>query len=344
MKGFLLTCLVGMFIILAVATHLGVASAGQWITTDEVWDDGRPQPNETYTWSGGHDNDGYASGQGVLQWYVDGKPTNRYEGNMTRGKINGKGVCTFVSGNRYEGDWIDGRRTGRGTFTWANGSRYEGEFVKDQRTGKGVMTYANGGRYEGDWADGRWSGKGVMAYANGDRYEGDWVDDEQTGRGVKTFSDGRRWEGKWSKGGFIGPQSKYNGGFVVLLFIAVISSWVTRLALIGGCLSWRSLLKSSLIYLFCTFIAAFLLDFRLLGDFLMDWDMTDTGLKNPVINFLTFGLVTAGITGIRGKDGFPWRRARICFALYTVFTAILVVVWGVYVVIFSLFIMRLGGS
>jgi len=344
MKRLLMTGLMTILVILAVHIYPAVVFAGgQWISTDKVWDDDRPQPNETFTWSGGHDNDGFATGQGVLQWYVDGKPENRYEGNMSRGKINGKGICTFASGNRYEGDWVDGRRTGKGFFTWANGNRYEGDFVKDQRTGKGVLTYSNGDRYEGDWVDGRRTGKGIMVYANSDRYEGDWASDRITGTGIMTSANGRRREGRWVNGGFAGPPKSPSHSYVVFLFSAGMAAWVTRLTLKDCRLSWSTLLKYTGLYSVLTVIVAFLLNFEFLGGFLFDWNFEGLGLDNTAVAFLTVGLIAAAIVGVTVKGRFSWRRALTCFPLYATFTLVLYVVWYGYAFIYALYILSLGG-
>src|SRR5262245_8366526 len=40
-----------------------------------------PRPGETITWSGPCKN-GYADGDGVMQWFLDGKEDDRYEGHV----------------------------------------------------------------------------------------------------------------------------------------------------------------------------------------------------------------------------------------------------------------------
>ena len=61
-----------------------------------------PKRNEAITWSGGCEN-GLAQGQGILQWYENDRPAERYEGELHGGQINGHGVLTTEDGGRYEG-------------------------------------------------------------------------------------------------------------------------------------------------------------------------------------------------------------------------------------------------
>ena len=66
-----------------------------------------PEENESINWSGDC-VDGKASGNGVLQWFVDGEPSQKYEGQMFMGRADGHGIRTWVSGERCEGEWRDG--------------------------------------------------------------------------------------------------------------------------------------------------------------------------------------------------------------------------------------------
>lgn len=105
--------------ILAFAVLLGAAgpvpaqdkdtAPPRWIadakTGCKVWDPS-PQPQESVRWSGSCEN-GLAAGEGILQWYQKGRPSDRYEGGYQGGKRNGHGVVTFGNGRRVEGDWRD---------------------------------------------------------------------------------------------------------------------------------------------------------------------------------------------------------------------------------------------
>jgi len=192
----------------ALAIFCGAVSAESfWSVTDKgykVWNE-CPQPNETVSWSGAVDNEDYATGNGVLQWYQSGAPSEKYEGHMQNGKENGKGVYTYSSGDRYEGSFRDGNYNGKGIYTWSNGSLYQGDFVDDKRTGKGVFTWANGDRYVGGFVNDKLTGKGVFTQANGSRFVGDFVDSKIQGYGTLYAPDGKiLFRGHWFNGSFVG--------------------------------------------------------------------------------------------------------------------------------------------
>ena len=65
---------------------------------------------------------------GTLQWYLNGEPKSRYEGEFRDGKTHGKGTYIWASGARYEGDWRDGKKHGKGTYVFANGTRVVGDW------------------------------------------------------------------------------------------------------------------------------------------------------------------------------------------------------------------------
>lgn len=121
-----------------------------------------PQPvrNETITWSGKCVN-GYASGQGTQQWYNDGKETEKYVGDLKRGKRYGKGTYEiYGKGQKYVGDFKDGKSHGKGTTSWANPCSdclvsYTGEYENGYFHGQGKGIYADGDEYDGRWEDGK---------------------------------------------------------------------------------------------------------------------------------------------------------------------------------------------
>ncbi|HXX11321.1 MAG TPA: hypothetical protein VEK05_07355, partial [Burkholderiales bacterium] len=59
-----------------------------------------PRPGETITWSGSCNN-GYADGDGVLQWFLNGDVDDRFEGHLQKGWAEGQGVLAKVDGSKY---------------------------------------------------------------------------------------------------------------------------------------------------------------------------------------------------------------------------------------------------
>lgn len=133
-----------------------------WITDDRtgcrVWN-ADPRPGETVTWSGACVSN-TATGQGVAQWFENGRPTDRYEGEYRDGLEHGTGAYLRANGERYDGEWRDGERSGRGVYVWPNGDRYDGEWEDGQRSGRGVYVWGSGQRYEGEWRAGQPAGEG----------------------------------------------------------------------------------------------------------------------------------------------------------------------------------------
>ena len=132
-----------------------------------------PEPNETITWSGPCPN-GYATGSGVLEWFVNGVPGGRHQGEYRDGRQNGPGIYEHRTGF-YDGEWLDGEMHGPGFYIWANGDEYRGEFRHGRRDGRGVYDWLNGDRYEGAWRDGLPNGLGTFRRDNGLILTGEWV-------------------------------------------------------------------------------------------------------------------------------------------------------------------------
>src|SRR5476649_1088556 len=93
-----------------------------------VWN-ATPGPNESIDWTGKCEGN-LAHGLGVLQWFKNGRPSDRYEGELRYGKPTGRGVMKTAGGDRYEGDWQDGKASGWGRLdrngmtisgSWTNG-------------------------------------------------------------------------------------------------------------------------------------------------------------------------------------------------------------------------------
>lgn len=147
-----------LFVVIGMVVFASPVSAQysppQWTadarTGCRVWNSS-PEPGDSISWTGGCRNS-LAQGQGVLQWFMDGKP-----------------------GSRFEGEYRDGLLNGRGVYVFANGSRYDGEYADDLRSGRGVFTHPDGESYDGEWRDGLPSGPGRLKRADGTVVSGNWT-------------------------------------------------------------------------------------------------------------------------------------------------------------------------
>ena len=122
-----------------------------------------------------------------------------YEGEWKDGKKNGRGTERGPQGDIYEGEFKDGKRNGKGTLKLLDGEIYEGDWVNDKKHGKGKTTYPNGDVYEGDFKNGLGNGKGIIKWINGDVFEGEIKDDLMNGKGVYKWANGDIYEGDFLK-------------------------------------------------------------------------------------------------------------------------------------------------
>jgi hypothetical protein len=112
-----------------------------------------PKPEESVEWSG-KCVEGYADGKGLLQWYVNGAASTRYEGTVQHGQLSGRGKLTMPDGATYDGQWLAGKQDGKGVQSMPDGTRYEGEWKNGQPNGHGVLRDAKGKTVEGEWKNG----------------------------------------------------------------------------------------------------------------------------------------------------------------------------------------------
>jgi len=83
-----------------------------------------PEPGESIMWTGPCEN-GLISGQGILNWYLNGRLVGRDEGNFKAGELFGHGRISSL-GASYEGEF-----PGRGVLTLPDGSQIEAMSVKE---------------------------------------------------------------------------------------------------------------------------------------------------------------------------------------------------------------------
>lgn len=116
-----------------------------------------PKPNETVTWSG-KCKDGFADGEGVMQWSENNQPGGRYEGTLVHGALSGQGKLTLPDGTSYDGGWLAGKQHGTGVLKDPDGGSYSGEWKNGQPDGRGTMRRASGDAVRGVWKDGVYIG------------------------------------------------------------------------------------------------------------------------------------------------------------------------------------------
>ncbi len=96
-----------------------------------------PQENETITWSGKCVN-GFASGQGTVQWYENGEKSEVFTGVFRHGKRH-HGKVTWKSGSVYQGGWLNDYPHGYGKLT----------LPKSEKTIEGIKHWKQHGK--GHW-------------------------------------------------------------------------------------------------------------------------------------------------------------------------------------------------
>lgn len=116
-----------------------------------------PREGETITWSG-ECKDGLANGQGVLQWFFNGKPDDRYEGNLELGWAEGRGVLNKGDGGKYDGEWKHSMQEGTGRYDAPDGSVYDGQWKNGKPNGAGQYRTPEGRMFMGQWKDGVFEG------------------------------------------------------------------------------------------------------------------------------------------------------------------------------------------
>jgi len=136
------------------------------------------EKNITSKWTGPC-VDGYAHGEGKLEWFDGTTLDMTYEGGMKRGMLHGAGYIKRPDNSQLEAQFVDGKAEGFGIWVSSNGDRYDGNFKAGKRDGQGKMVYALGGSYEGQFRQGAYHGTGTITYAGGRRatyafVDGDW--------------------------------------------------------------------------------------------------------------------------------------------------------------------------
>jgi hypothetical protein len=112
-----------------------------------------PRAGETIVWDGPCQN-GYADGEGTLQWFWKGNPDDRYQGTMQQGWAEGTGTLTRSNGSWYQGHWHQSSQDGYGRYELADGSWYEGQWKNGLPNGTGQYRRPDGKLFIGEFVNG----------------------------------------------------------------------------------------------------------------------------------------------------------------------------------------------
>ena len=149
----------GALLLLLILAKGALADGAYQRTEDRktfVWNN-NPKPDDTATWSGGRDAEGYATGPGTLQWFrrdrsfttgsnvFSPKKTliSSYSGTMVHGKFSGS-VMTVDHGKTYHATFVDGEKKGPWTagpvVTKAESAEPAAAAEKPERTASATST------------------------------------------------------------------------------------------------------------------------------------------------------------------------------------------------------------
>ena len=94
---------------------------------------------------------------------INNKPVTS-NSNQARYKKN---KCTYSNGDVYEGDWSKGKMNGQGILRLASGLKFKGSFKDGFKNGPCVEEDKDGLRFEGSYKDGVKDGPFVEKDRNG---------------------------------------------------------------------------------------------------------------------------------------------------------------------------------
>jgi hypothetical protein len=142
------------------------------------------ESGSAYNYYDGEISNGRPQGRGVLVY----SNSDRYEGEFRNGLPNGSGMYLFTSTHdRYEGGFSTGKFNGTGTFTYGNGDSYSGDFHNGQPHGQGTFIFAEiAARYVGEFRYGQINGSGITLH-NGVRCEGTFYDSTLSGEATCSY-------------------------------------------------------------------------------------------------------------------------------------------------------------
>ena len=131
---------------------------GEWVNNEKCGQGTRRFPNGNI-YEGEWKNN-VRNGHGTMFWHNRGED---YKGEWVDGIQHGKGEYSwylkritnsqYPLRNKYIGEFSSGKRQGRGEFHYASGAKYEGEWMNDMKHGRGKFTFKNGSVYDGEFCN-----------------------------------------------------------------------------------------------------------------------------------------------------------------------------------------------
>ena len=120
----------------------------------------RPDPAITVRWAGAC-VDGMAQGKGTVVYSRNNRFTAKYDGGMSGGARNGRGVYYTANFDQLSVNWKDGLAEGSGEWTYGDKSRLNVVFYRGEARGEGRY-------FMGDWEYvGALNGEGKAYYHGG---------------------------------------------------------------------------------------------------------------------------------------------------------------------------------
>ena len=120
----------------------------------------RPDPAITVRWAGPC-VDGMAQGKGTVVYSRNNRFTAKYDGGMSGGARNGRGVYYTANFDQLSVNWKDGLAEGSGEWTYGDKSRLNVAFYRGEARGEGRY-------FMGDWEYvGALNGEGKAYYHGG---------------------------------------------------------------------------------------------------------------------------------------------------------------------------------
>jgi len=189
--------------------------AGYMKTADDrawVWNN-TPRPDDVASWEGSIDDQGFASGPGLLTWSKGQKFITSYRGVMQKGRLTGTSIATDAAGSHSEVWWKDGKKVGSPVAAQAGFpiSRPDGPpgYMKTRDGRSWVWNNLPRPNDQAEWVgavdeNGFASGKGVLRWFKGNvfvtQYEGTVVAGRLDGSTVSTDASGKQTIRVWKNG------------------------------------------------------------------------------------------------------------------------------------------------